>query len=216
MIEIVYVRTYEGGANLSTPAIQYTQDVPRCHHLWYFRPPSRRRHAPRLRLTSYPLSRSCHLMVAAAPALLIGRSIAFAVVASRSARNSPASSGFRSLQSGGRGGGEAQGRAFTSSASSLSATTNYLLKYDYVPDVLEKRGPYRGGHLDLAKQMIEDGRCLSGGPTGEPGMEVPSGALFVFSDLEAAESFVGGDPYVEHGIVTGHSIEEWNVVVQKE
>lgn len=102
-----------------------------------------------------------------------------------------------------------------SSSSSLNAM-NYLLKYDYIPEVLEKRGPFREGHLGLAKQLIEEGKCLSGGPTGEPGAEVPTGALFVFTDLDSAKLFVEQDPYVSNGIVTGHSIEEWNVVVQKE
>jgi len=64
--------------------------------------------------------------------------------------------------------------------------------------------------------MIEENKCLSGGPTGEPGMEVPTGALFVFTDLESAEAYAKGDPYVANGIVTKYSIEEWNVVVQKE
>ena len=107
------------------------------------------------------------------------------------------------------------GQHYSTTMTALSAT-QYLLKYDYIPDVLEKRGPYREGHLGLAKKLIEKGRCLSGGPTGEPGMEVPSGALFIFTDEEAAKLFVEGDPYVSNGIVTGHSIEEWNVVVQKE
>eukprot|EP00978_Attheya_sp_CCMP212_P047301 scaffold421301_cov52-Attheya_sp.AAC.11 len=98
---------------------------------------------------------------------------------------------------------------------SLSAM-QYLLKYEYIPDVLEKRGPYREGHLNLAKKLIEEGKCLSGGPTGEPGVSPPTGALFIFTEESAAEAFVAGDPYVSNGIVTGHTIEEWNVVVQKE
>ena len=100
--------------------------------------------------------------------------------------------------------------------SSALAATQYLLRYDYIPDVLEKRGPYREGHLDLAKKLIAEGTCLSGGPTGEVGMQVPTGALFIFTSADAAKLFVEQDPYVSAGIVTGHSIEEWNVVVQKE
>jgi len=84
-----------------------------------------------------------------------------------------------------------------------------------VPDVLEKRGPHREGHLNLAKDLIAQGKCLSGGPTGPPSMEVPTGALFIFTEKEAAESFVKQDPYVSNGIVTGHTIQEWNVVVEK-
>ena len=88
----------------------------------------------------------------------------------------------------------------------------YLLKYDYIPDVLEKRGPYRQGHLDLAQKLIDQGRCLSGGPTTTPvGAKVPTGALFIFTDAEAAQQFVEQDPYVSAGIVTGHTVEEWNV-----
>ena len=70
--------------------------------------------------------------------------------------------------------------------------------------------------MEMAKKMIKENKCLSGGPTGEPDMKVPSGALFIFTELDAAKKFVEEDPYVEHGIVTGHTIEEWNVVVQKE
>jgi uncharacterized protein len=109
----------------------------------------------------------------------------------------------------------AAGRRSFHSSSSLAAI-RYLLRYDYIPDVLEKRGPYREGHLNLAKKLIDEGTCLSGGPTGEPKMEVPTGALFIFTDLEAAKLFVKEDPYTQNGIVTGHSIQEWNVVVQKE
>jgi hypothetical protein len=59
---------------------------------------------------------------------------------------------------------------------------------------------------------------VSGGPTGEPGFEVPTGALFISADEEAAKLFVNKDPCVLNGIVTGHrGVEEWNVVVvQKE
>lgn len=102
-----------------------------------------------------------------------------------------------------------------SSTTALSAT-QYLLHYDYIPEVLEKRGPHREAHLGLAKKLIEEGRCLSGGPTGAQDMDVPTGALFIFTDFDAAEEMIAGDPYVEHGIVTKHKIEEWNVVVSKE
>jgi uncharacterized protein YciI len=102
------------------------------------------------------------------------------------------------------------------STTTALGATQYLLTYDYIPEVLEKRGPYREGHLGLAQQLIDQGKCLSGGPTGEPGMEVPTGALFIFTDEESAKLFVEGDPYVSNGIVTGHSIQEWNMVLQRE
>lgn len=106
--------------------------------------------------------------------------------------------------------------ARTLTSSTTLAATNYLLRYEYIPDVLEKRGPFREGHLGLAKQLASEGKCLSGGPTKPPNMQVPTGALFIFTDLATAEMFVEKDPYVSGGIVTGHSIEEWNVLIQKE
>ena len=63
-----------------------------------------------------------------------------------------------------------------STAAAASPTpTRYILSYDYIPDVLEKRGPFREGHLGLAKSMIADGTCISGGPTLPPGESVPNG-----------------------------------------
>ena len=70
-----------------------------------------------------------------------------------------------------------QRRSFVHSTGPLfsSPPTRYLLSYDYIPDVLEKRGPYREGHIGLAKEMIEKGTCVSGGPTLPPGEGVPNG-----------------------------------------
>lgn len=97
----------------------------------------------------------------------------------------------------------------------MQPSPQYVLQYKYVTDVLEKRGPFRQGHIELAKSMIQDGTCLSGGPFGPPGSD-PTGAFFFFTQKDAAESFVQNDPYVANGIVTDNSIVEWNVVVQKE
>lgn len=106
-------------------------------------------------------------------------------------------------------------RLFSSSTpSSMSPpTTRYVLSYDYVPDVLEKRGPHREGHLGLASLMIQEGACVSGGPTLVPGESVPKGAIFVFKTKDAAEKFITEDPYVSNGIVVSHTISEWNVLL---
>jgi hypothetical protein len=86
----------------------------------------------------------------------------------------------------------------------------YILRYDYASDVLERRGPYREQHLALAKRS-----CISGGPTASTkNPSVPTGALFIFPDSLSAMSFANNDPYVSAGIVTGYSIEEWTVAIQ--
>ncbi len=63
----------------------------------------------------------------------------------------------------------------TPASSAPITSTRYILSYDYIPDVLEKRDPYREGHLGLAKSMVADGTCINGGPTFPPGKSVPNG-----------------------------------------
>lgn len=88
----------------------------------------------------------------------------------------------------------------------------WVLLYDYVTeDLLERRAPHRSAHLDLLRRWTVEGRLLHGGALGDP----PHGALFVFAvdDPDEIEEFVEADPYVAAGLVTGHRIEPWNVVV---
>ncbi len=61
----------------------------------------------------------------------------------------------------------------------------YLLLYDYVEDVLEKRAPYREAHLGAIRAARDDGRILMAGPMGDP----PTGAAIVFTERDAAEAF---------------------------
>lgn len=87
----------------------------------------------------------------------------------------------------------------------------FVLTYDYVPDVLEKRTPFRNDHLALVRELHAAGQVLYAGAFDPPS----DGALFVFRAGSAAEveAFVKRDPYVKHGVVTGHRIRPWNVVV---
>jgi len=88
---------------------------------------------------------------------------------------------------------------------------HHVLFYDYVEDVLERREPYRGDHLELLQQWKDDGRLVSAGPLGKP----PSGAMFVFlvDDAAVVDEYVAADPYVDGGIVTAHRLVPWTVVV---
>jgi uncharacterized protein len=93
---------------------------------------------------------------------------------------------------------------------SVALTRRWVLFYDYVPDVLERRAPHRDAHLALIRDWKADGRILDAGALGDP----PHGGLFVFATESADEiaSFVEEDPYVANGIVTGHRVEPWMVV----
>jgi uncharacterized protein YciI len=86
----------------------------------------------------------------------------------------------------------------------------YVLFYDYVENVVERRAPYREEHLALVRRWKEDGRFVMGGALGDP----PHGALIVLKvdGTAAVEEFVAADPYIAAGIVTGRRIEPWAVV----
>ena len=89
----------------------------------------------------------------------------------------------------------------------------WLLFYDYVEDILERRAPHREAHLALADAAHRAGSLLMAGALTEP----LDGALFVFTadDRSVVEEFVERDPYVEQGLVTAWRIRPWNVVVGK-
>jgi uncharacterized protein YciI len=87
----------------------------------------------------------------------------------------------------------------------------FALFYDYVPDVLEKRTPYRADHLAGAKEAHGAGKLLYAGAFDPPS----DGALFVFKAESAAEveEFVRRDPYVKNGVVTRWRVKPWSVVI---
>ena len=87
-----------------------------------------------------------------------------------------------------------------------------LLTYTYVPDVLERRGPFREAHLAGAAAQVAAGKMLIAGAFTDP----TDGAAFVFTPQATKASvaaFVAADPYVVAGLVTSHSIREWAVPV---
>jgi uncharacterized protein YciI len=90
---------------------------------------------------------------------------------------------------------------------------HFVLSYEYVPDVLEKRTPFRGDHLALARELHAAGKLVLAGAFDPP----TEGAMFIFDVASAAdvEAFVARDPYVKNGVVTRHRIRPWNVVVGK-
>ena len=87
----------------------------------------------------------------------------------------------------------------------------HLLHYDYVPDILERRGEHRDAHLAHIADWKETGKLRLAGAAGDP----PHGALFVFSAETALgdiETFASDDPYVHAGLVTARRVEPWTVV----
>lgn len=86
----------------------------------------------------------------------------------------------------------------------------HILLYDYVDDVLERRGPYREAHLERIRSAQHRGEITLAGALGDP----PRAAAIVFEGVppERIEAFAREDPYVQAGLVQDWRVERWNLV----
>lgn len=95
----------------------------------------------------------------------------------------------------------------------MSAPTpdlHHVLFYDYVEDILERRGPFREAHLEHAAAARDAGPLRFLGALGDP----VHGALGIFrASPEEIETFAAADPYVVNGLVTSWRVEPWAVAV---
>jgi uncharacterized protein YciI len=92
---------------------------------------------------------------------------------------------------------------------------HFLLFYDYVPDYIERRAPYRATHFAHAVAAEQRGELfLAGACTDDGG---PIGVL-VFKTMERAtvEDFARADPYVLNGVTTGWRVREWTTVLGRD
>lgn len=87
---------------------------------------------------------------------------------------------------------------------------HFVLFYDYVPDMLERRKPFREAHLALLRTLHAEGRLVMAGA-----FQPLEGGLLVFrADAPAeVEAFVKADPYAQNGLVTAWRIREWTVAI---
>ena len=88
---------------------------------------------------------------------------------------------------------------------------HYLLFYDVVDDYVNRRAPFRGAHITLARETVARGELVLGGAFADP----PDGAVLLFrgTSPEVAESFARNDPYVKNGLVRKWYVREWTTVV---
>lgn len=93
---------------------------------------------------------------------------------------------------------------------SAAQNSYHILQYSYVPDIVERRGPFRAGHLDGAHKQAEAGKLVMAGALAEP----VDGAIFIFRNAskEEIEAFAKADPYVQNGLVPNWSIRPYMVV----
>jgi uncharacterized protein YciI len=87
----------------------------------------------------------------------------------------------------------------------------YLLFYEYVEDILERRTPHRSEHLALAQAAHTRGELVMAGALADP---VDRAVLiFQVDDPKVVEEFVHNDPYVKNELVTRWQIRPWTVVI---
>jgi len=88
---------------------------------------------------------------------------------------------------------------------------HWLLQYEYVPDIVTRRGPHRAAHLQAIARQHDAGHLILAGAHGDP----PHGGTFVFVDVDRAdvEAFARDDPYAQAGLVRSSRIEPLAAVV---
>ena len=87
----------------------------------------------------------------------------------------------------------------------------FVLLYEYVDNILEKRAPFRETHLELLNEYARRGELIFGGALTNPVDR--SISVFKADKKSLIEKFVENDPYVMNGLIAKWEIREWNVVV---
>ncbi len=84
--------------------------------------------------------------------------------------------------------------------------TKYVMWGSYCENVLEKREPYRQGHLDGLARQKDDGILITIGPTKDVTKVF---GIYEAESESAVRSLVEADPYWQNGIWTEYEVKEW-------
>jgi len=84
----------------------------------------------------------------------------------------------------------------------------YLVMYEYVSDVAERRGAFRDKHIATVDSYRAKGHIAQSGP-----FDPLTGAclLFAVESRDTVERFLSEDPYVLNKLVTKHTVYKWDV-----
>ena len=82
----------------------------------------------------------------------------------------------------------------------------YVVFYEPGPDVLATATPLFPAHLERLHQFHAGGSLLNSDTLGDP---QEAGSVSIFTAEAAAEDFVGGDPFIHHGVMRGWRIRSW-------
>jgi uncharacterized protein YciI len=86
----------------------------------------------------------------------------------------------------------------------------YVVLYEPAEDIAVKAPPHFPAHRAWYEDFHARGLLLMIGTFADAQTE---GAMGIFTSHEAAEEFVGGDPFVLNGAVRNWSIRGWNEVL---
>ena len=84
-----------------------------------------------------------------------------------------------------------------------------VMFYEVAQDGLTKAQANYEAHRARLDEFHTRGVLLMAGPFANP----TEGAMGIFTSREAAEEFIGGDPFVLHGVVGKWRLVEWNEVL---
>ncbi|MFI4951850.1 MAG: YciI family protein [Burkholderiales bacterium] len=84
-----------------------------------------------------------------------------------------------------------------------------VMLYEAAPGGLPKARTYSAAHRARLNEFHARGVLLMAGPFANPA----EGAMGVFTNREAAEEFIQGDPFVANGAVAKWTLREWNEVL---
>ena len=87
----------------------------------------------------------------------------------------------------------------------------YILFYTTNDNYVEKRAPFRDGHLNHAQSAYKNGTLVMAGALADPA----DSAVLVFrgNDQSVAVNFANNDPYVINGLITEWKVRPWTVVI---
>jgi hypothetical protein len=90
------------------------------------------------------------------------------------------------------------------------AVKRYVVFYESADDVGSRAPPVFPAHSARLREFRDRGALLMVGTFADPQQE---GSMVIFDTREAAEEFVGGDPFVLEDVVRDWIIREWNEAV---
>ncbi|MBI4587120.1 MAG: hypothetical protein HY717_24170 [Planctomycetes bacterium] len=87
----------------------------------------------------------------------------------------------------------------------------YAAIFTFVPDIMERRLPYREAHLKHFYELRDAGKILLAGPWADP----YDGALVVFraESPDEVERLIQEDAYYQARLWTNILIREWDMVI---